>query len=215
MSHITQRPKAEKIAVFTFGVVFLLLMLGIVLKFPQPTPIQYLTFRIILSLAAAGFAAMLPGALHLQLPLIVKGTVQAGGAIAVFVLVYTTNPAVLQSLGVQIPKVDATPIVSKFLSLNDAGDYESACKLYLTVEQQMVPPARCAQISSSMMANLGAVESRRGPTNVVAAPIQSGQPQDMGFVYLTKFHNFPVPLHETVYVEVEGKEWRIKGYLVQ
>lgn len=56
---------------------------------PTPTPFQYDVFRIILAVGVAGFAACIPGLVHLRL-----GTwLQAAGAIAVFVIVYFYSPA--------------------------------------------------------------------------------------------------------------------------
>jgi hypothetical protein len=56
---------------------------------PCPTPSQYETFKIVLALAAAGVAAFVPGFLQVQ----VSGLVRAGGAIAVFVLIFMRTPA--------------------------------------------------------------------------------------------------------------------------
>ena len=65
-------------------------MLAIAIFFPEPKPFQYLIFRIVLALAAAGFAAPIPGLIHVDIPY-----VKAGGAIAVFVIVFYFNPAAL------------------------------------------------------------------------------------------------------------------------
>jgi hypothetical protein len=74
---------------FSFGVVFVLTILTLSLKFPNPTPFQFNTFRTVLALAAGGVAAMIPGFLTVT----VKNWVRAGGALAVFVLVYFYSPA--------------------------------------------------------------------------------------------------------------------------
>lgn len=78
----------QRIAVFICGVVFLVTILIIVLAVPNPTPIQLWVFRAIVAVAAAGFAAFVPGALNVQ----VSNYVKAGGAIGVFVIVYLFNP---------------------------------------------------------------------------------------------------------------------------
>jgi hypothetical protein len=74
---------------FGFGVVFVVTMLVLAILFPNPTPFQYTVFRIVLALAAAGVAAMIPGILELEF----AGWIRAGGALAVFVVVYFYNPA--------------------------------------------------------------------------------------------------------------------------
>lgn len=56
----------------------------------QP-PSQYFAFRVVLALAVAGVAAMIPGFLHVE----VKQIIRATGAIAVFAIVYFFSPAEL------------------------------------------------------------------------------------------------------------------------
>jgi hypothetical protein len=79
----------ERIAVFAFGVVFVVVLLTLAIKFPEPTRFQYEVFKVVLALAAAGVAAMIPGFLEVNLP----NWVKAGGALAVFVLVMYKSPA--------------------------------------------------------------------------------------------------------------------------
>lgn len=83
--------QAERRAVFAFGVTFVVVMLVLAVAIPNPTRTQYETFKTVLALAAAGVAAFIPGFLELTVP----GWVRAGGALAVFVLVYTKSPATL------------------------------------------------------------------------------------------------------------------------
>lgn len=83
--------KIQQAAAFAFGIVFVVTLLVLAIKFPNPTLFQYLVFKVVLSLAAAGVAAMIPGFLSLTIP----GFIQAGGALAVFVMVYFYNPAAL------------------------------------------------------------------------------------------------------------------------
>jgi hypothetical protein len=80
----------QKMAVL-FGAAFMVTLLGLAIVFPQPTPFQYQTFRIVLAIAVAGFAATIPGLLHVQ----VGNFVRASGALAVFAIVYFYNPAEL------------------------------------------------------------------------------------------------------------------------
>lgn len=82
----------DVIAAFTFGVVFVIVLLGFSALIPRPTPFQYTVYRIVLSLAAAGVAATVPGFLNVNLD--AKGVaIRAGGALAVFVIVYFLKPA--------------------------------------------------------------------------------------------------------------------------
>lgn len=81
------------IAAFVFGLVFIITLLVLAIVFPKPTPFQYSVFRIVLSLACAGIAAMIPGFINLELESTIGLILRAGGALAVFVLVYFFNPA--------------------------------------------------------------------------------------------------------------------------
>jgi hypothetical protein len=74
---------------FAFGVVFVLVLLALALAVPSPTDFQYAVFRIVLALAAAGVAAMLPGSISARIPI----GVGAAGALAVFSIVYFFSPA--------------------------------------------------------------------------------------------------------------------------
>ncbi len=73
-------PLWERIAIFAFGATFVTALPVRAVVFPEPTPFQYTVFRIVLALAAAGIAAF-------------KTIVRAGGALAVFVIVYFFSPA--------------------------------------------------------------------------------------------------------------------------
>jgi protein O-GlcNAc transferase len=93
--HIPQQAW-EKIAGFAFGVMFVAALLVLAIAFPQPTSFQYDVFRIVLAIACAGVAAVIPGFLAVSMD--AKGLViRAGGALAVFVLVYFFSPARLVS----------------------------------------------------------------------------------------------------------------------
>lgn len=83
----------EKIATFVFGIGFLIGLVVLAIFFPKPTPFQYVVFRVILALAAAGFAAFIPGFIHAE----IKHTIRAGGALAVFIVVYFFSPASILS----------------------------------------------------------------------------------------------------------------------
>ncbi len=69
------------------------LLITIAFWFPYPSSFQYVVFRIVLALAAAGVAAFIPGFLSV----ILSGWLRAGGAMAVFVIVYFFSPASLIS----------------------------------------------------------------------------------------------------------------------
>jgi hypothetical protein len=88
---LTTAPLWERIAIFTFGVIFVVVLLVLAIVFPAPTSFQYTVFRIVLALAAAGIGALVPGFLEVRY----KSVVRAGGALALFVVIYFFSPAAL------------------------------------------------------------------------------------------------------------------------
>ena len=78
-----------------FGVTFVVALIVLAIKFPHPTPFQYNVFRIVLSLAAAGAAAMMPGFINIEVSATTGLLIRAGGALAVFVIIFFFNPAQL------------------------------------------------------------------------------------------------------------------------
>ena len=80
--------KAQRLIAFAFGVMFVIVMLVIVIWIPRPTETQWFVFRVVLALAAGGVGALIPGLINVQ----AGPYVRAGGALALFVLVYWFNP---------------------------------------------------------------------------------------------------------------------------
>ena len=99
--------KLQQRLVAAFGIVFVVALLVLALAIPNPTPFQYVVFRVILTLAVAGVAAMLPGFLAVSVP----NWLRAGGALAVFVIVYFYNPASLIVSGIEPDPTERFPIV--------------------------------------------------------------------------------------------------------
>jgi hypothetical protein len=85
--------RTSAILAFTFGVLFVTALLVFALFVPNPTIQQFEIVRIILALAAGGVAAMIPGLLSLKLGAAANVALRAGGALAVFVIVYFYSPA--------------------------------------------------------------------------------------------------------------------------
>jgi hypothetical protein len=93
--------KLHTILAFCFGVVFVTALLVLAILFPKPTVFQYTVFRIVLAIACAGVAAVIPGVLDLK----IRSAIRAGGALAVFVIVYFYSPA---GLVVEPPQPEPT-----------------------------------------------------------------------------------------------------------
>ena len=84
---------------YATGVAFVSVLLLLALYVNNPTLWQYTLFRTILSLAAAGIAAILPGDIEIRY----KNLVRATGAMAVFFLVYRINPVSLAGIEPPLP----------------------------------------------------------------------------------------------------------------
>ncbi|WP_343499196.1 hypothetical protein [Achromobacter denitrificans] len=113
----------ERIAVFIFGVVFVIALLILAVAVREPTPLQYQVFNVVLALAAAGVAAMLPGFIEANLP----KWARAGGSLAVFLLVLQKGPA---SLVVPPPPepLKGTVILRDGFSFFDQSGYQFVSK---------------------------------------------------------------------------------------
>ena len=77
-----------KLLAFFFGLCFVAALLVLAVWFSEPTPFQYTVFRIVLALAAAGVAGVIPGMIRLKAQPGAALLIHAGGALAVFVMVY-------------------------------------------------------------------------------------------------------------------------------
>ena len=83
----------DKLLAFAFGTVFVVVILVMAIAFPNPSKDVARTFNVVLALAAAGVGAMLPGFIHVQ-GKIAKLSLRAGGALALFVVVFFFGGAV-------------------------------------------------------------------------------------------------------------------------
>ncbi len=81
----------EKIAAFVVGLVLIIALLVLAVALPNPAPFQYTVFRIVLALAGAGVAAVIPGFLSVRTDAL-RVAIRAGGALAVFIVIYLVSP---------------------------------------------------------------------------------------------------------------------------
>jgi hypothetical protein len=81
-------PNWQIILVFASGLFLILILLAVAIFLKNIEHRNFQIIWVILSLASAAYAALIPGFLEVKY----KRTIQAGGAIAVFVIVYMINP---------------------------------------------------------------------------------------------------------------------------
>jgi hypothetical protein len=109
----------DKVAAFSFGVVFIVVMLVISLRVPTPSETQWFVFRVVLAAAAAGVGAVIPGLLVVR----VHRYIRAGGALALFLLVYWFNPPKLVVSGpLQNTQIEQRSDRSKNSNIVAGGD---------------------------------------------------------------------------------------------
>ncbi len=71
------------------GIGLVVVIILLVIFIPCPTQNQYFVFRIIIALASAGLASIIPGSLNVN----VNKGITAGGALGVFAIIYFFDPA--------------------------------------------------------------------------------------------------------------------------
>jgi hypothetical protein len=88
------RKSTEKLLGFIFGTSFVAVMLVIAFLAPYPTKFQYEVFKIVLALAGAGCAAVMPGFIKVEyVDIKYLPAIRAGGALAVFLILFFNSPA--------------------------------------------------------------------------------------------------------------------------
>jgi hypothetical protein len=140
---------AQKIAVFAFGIIFILVMLALALFVPNPTSFQYLVFRVVLSLAAAGVAAMLPGFVEVE----ISKWIRAGGALAVFLIVFFYNPASL---------VVPPPPDSKSMTIPSGETFEQVAGLVASSDQMRIEWISCPDALKRALVDGGSMTAADG-----------------------------------------------------
>ena len=116
----------EVLLAFIFGVAFLTALLILVVLIPSPTQQQFEVVRIVLALAAGGVAAMIPGFLNIDLRSGAAISLRAGGALAVFAVVYFCSPAhwaasVTQTLSVNTRGPNSPAIIGNGNTVTTSG----------------------------------------------------------------------------------------------
>ncbi|MGQ0505218.1 MAG: hypothetical protein ACT4TC_07835 [Myxococcaceae bacterium] len=88
MKQTQKDPLTWRAIPYALAILGVLLTVGLSLLVQRPSDIQYFVMRVVLALGAAGAAAVIPGLLRVELS---RG-IRAGGALAVFVVIYFANP---------------------------------------------------------------------------------------------------------------------------
>ncbi len=202
----------EVIAAFVFGCIFISVILVVAYFRPNPTPFEYTIYRIIIALAAAGVGAILPGFLDIRF----KNWLRAGGALALFVVVYFFAPAAIHANDTNLdpePSVDAKISADEWLSLVDRADYSGAYSAMADGFRARYPYAQFEELVSRERKSLGSVKTRQFFTTT---PFESppGAPKGVyrQYGYKTFFEREPDAIYELVLLIGEKHNWRVSGF---
>lgn len=107
---------------FVFGVVFITVMLIFAVFIPNPSPFAQWVFIIVVALSAAGVGAVVPGILNIEMPY-----VRAGGALALFAVIFFMKPAIIDSVAKLVPPQSSPmPAMQAYLERIDARKLDEA-----------------------------------------------------------------------------------------
>ncbi|MFC7478483.1 DUF4019 domain-containing protein [Dankookia sp. GCM10030260] len=198
---------------FIFGVAFLLIMLGFAVGFPNPTSFQIQVFMTVLSTAAAGVGAVLPGYIEFKY----KNMLRAGGAFALFAIVWFSQPFIARSVAnLQVPLQPITDVINNFLSNLDKGDINATYNELDPNTKENLNVELWRQLYNANVKPLGAVERRvlMGVNSLTSPPgFPIGIYRQQGF--LTKYANVNGCRQEAVIVRAtQDNKWQVYSYLI-
>lgn len=136
--------KLQTILAFTFGVVFVISMLAIALIEPNPSSFQYTIFRIVIALAAGGVVAVFPGFIEVKF----GNWLRAGGALAVFSVVYFVSPASLETFNYEVEGNSKIDSHREILKLDIDSSFMHEFSYAHTVMRPEKSPARVHQLAT-------------------------------------------------------------------
>ncbi|WP_269713956.1 DUF4019 domain-containing protein [Caulobacter sp. NIBR2454] len=202
----------DKMLAFGFGVVFVSVILLIAVLQPNPSQFSYTIFRIVIALAAAGVGAVLPGFLEVTF----RGWLRAGGALALFAVVYFVAPAGLSPITSPLPPPppeNARAVAEAWLQKVDAGELDQAYTEMAGAFREKNALADVRTVVDGVRANLDPVVSRTldatsGAVNPPGAP--PGHYQSVGF--RTKFAKEERLIYEAVQMFAEDGKWKVVGF---
>lgn len=126
VKYISGTIRVDAVVCFIFGVIFLSVMLGFAVAFPNPSSFQVQVFMAALSLAAAGVGAAIPGIDALRY----KGVIRASGAIVLFLIVWFSRPILAEKvIHLEQPTVPMESVATNFLNKLDQRDISGTYEL--------------------------------------------------------------------------------------
>lgn len=208
------RANVERYSVFIFGVVFMATILILSVWIPEPTKSQFFTFKLVISLAAAGIGALLPGFVEFKTKILPLGTLRAGGAIGLFLVIWYTDPAkyAIDEIAPP-PDTEAEVLFVQYLNLLDSKDYRKAYTLYAKDERKNISENTFTKIATTTEKSLG--KRIKGPEVYRTSYANEFNGQKGHFVattYESRFETQSEVWMDTVIAIAEDGEWKIYAH---
>lgn len=202
-------PRWEMIAAFLFGVTFLSICILMAWFKPNPTITEYRTYMTVLALSAAGVGAILPGFLNVHF----KNWLRAGGALALFVLVYFFSPSAPASFlpePAPVPSGDPQKVAIAWLHLVDESKHSAAYESMADQFKSMYSFQVVSDLLGRERISMGKPKERvmvyvNNGTNDPSKHYQQ-------ITYKTQFDREPQTIYEQVVLVSEKGLWRPVGY---
>ncbi len=196
---------------FSFGVVFLGIMLILTIAFPNPTPIQVKSFVTALALSAAGVGAVLPGFFEFRYMTLAR----AGGALALFATVFWQQPVIEREVvSIVRPAQPVEPTIKAFLDHLDAGDLATSYADLDELTRGKISPALWKELYEANLGRLGKMEKRKR-MGLVSLESPQGYPVGLyeGYTYIAKYKNDQACRREQAIARAtQSKQWKIFTY---
>jgi len=210
-----EKPSTEVWLAFAFGIIALSALFSVALFSSNHNALLITVARVTLALACAGIAAVIPGFIDIDLKPSVNTAIRAGGAVAVFVLVFFFNPPGLIDPDPKPPpnpSVDYMPIVQDWVTKIDSGKYEEAYRSESRLAQENYEKKFFVKLYKDHLIPLGNLVDRKLIGAASASQLPNGEKGNYRIIsYRTQFENGPDQLEQVV-VTVEDGSWKVKDH---
>lgn len=209
---------------FAFGSGALVFLLIVAVFIENPSPLLILVSRVILAIGCASVAAALPGFIDLELSPHTDIVVRAGGAMAVFVLVYLVNPGSLlipnssDCSSPEAPHKKFLPVAEDWLKIVDSGNLKKAYESASAALQKDFDFDSFESVYENTFRRFGAMKSREFQGMRAAQKLQTGECGNFRFIsFFTTFQigDEQTEFTETILLTVEDNHWVVRDHNLQ
>lgn len=220
MSRVNSQ-QMQIIAAFTFGIIFVSVILFLVFYTPHLDSNKMWVVHVVMSLAAAGVAAVLPGFIDLQgrLPWLNMTAVRTGGALAIFCLVflYPINNSPPPNPIPYTPTTNSLDKARRWFDLINIRDFKSAYKELTMVNKEQHSLDSFISDVEPIIKYLGdSISKNKDADQAFLSPPANDYPVGSYRYYrfLAKYSNESdtVALEVLLVGEEETKDWKVYSF---